>query len=176
MIKKSSKPVSSKLLVIFLLTLATSCPGVLHADEYVHMIQYQLLFGNKQPVSNLYMSMQPGRMEQSLYGAGSQAVFRTPIASTDPHKFTLLRPLSVLFAMEESESSNNAEADSGTSDKTAGAHAGAIIASLLFLAPLVYAISSSYNDISDVGDIDLDLGEGHEIDIDIPEAPPEEGS
>ena len=174
MIKKSSKPVSSKLLVIFLLTLATSSPGVLHADDYVHMIQYELLFGNKQPVSNLYMSMQPGGMEQSLYGSGNQAVFRTPIISTDPHKFTLLRPLSVLFATEESESSNDAGTDSGTSDKTAGAHAGAIIGGLLLVAPLIYAISSSYNDVSDVGDIDLDLGEGHEIDI--PESPPEEGS
>jgi len=182
MIKKSSKPVSRKLLVSFLLILVTSNSGALHADDYVHMIQYELLFGNKQPVSNLYMSMRPVGMEQSFYGAGNQAMFRTPVISTNPHKFTLLRPLSVLFATEESESSDDAETDSGTSDKTAGGHAGAIIGGLLLMAPLIYAISSSYSDISDVGDIDLDLGEGHEIDIpegtevDTAEPPPEEGS
>lgn len=182
MIKKSSKPVSRKLLVSFLLILVTSNSGALHADDYVHMIQYELLFGNKQPVSNLYMSMRPGGVEQSLFGAGNQAVFRTPIISTDPHKFTLLRPLSVLFATEESESSEDAETDSGTSDKNAGGHAGAIIGGLLMMAPLIYAISSAASDISHIGDIDLDLGEGHEIDIpegtevDTAEPPPEEGS
>ena len=184
MIKKSSKPVSRKLLVSFLLTLVTLNSGALHADDYVHMIQYELLFGNKQPVSNLYMSMRPAGMEQSLFGAGNQAVFRTPVISTDPHKFTLLRPLSVLFATEGSELSDDVETDSDTSAKTAGGHAGAIIGSLLVLAPLIYAISSSYNDVSDVGDIDLDLGEPGAIDlsalegieVDTAEPPAEEGS
>jgi len=182
MIKKPSKSISRKLLVIFLLTLVTSNPGALHADDYVHMIQYELLFGNKQPVSNLYMSMQSGGKEQSFYGAGNQAVFRTPIFSTDPHKFTLLKPLSVLFATEESESSDDAETDSDASDKTASAHAGAIIGGLLMMAPLIYAISSAASDISHIGDIDLDIPEDinleslEGIDIDSPEAPPEEGS
>jgi hypothetical protein len=181
MIKKSSKPVSRKLLVSFLLILVTSNSGALHADDYVHMIQYELLFGNKQPVSNLYMSMRPVGMEQSFYGAGNQAMFRTPVISTDPHKLTLLKPLSVLFAMEESESSDDGEFGSD-SEKTAGGHAGAIIGGLLLMAPLLYAISSAASDISDIDDIDLDLGEGHEIDIpegaevDTAEPPPEEGS
>lgn len=176
MIKKSSKPVSRKLLVSFLLTLVTLNSGALHADDYVHMIQYELLFGNKQPVSNLYMSMRPAGMEQSLFGAGNQAVFRTPVISTDPHKFTLLRPLSVLFATEES--------DSDTSDITAGGHAYNIIGALVLMAPMIYAISSSASDISDVGDIDLDLGEPGAIDlsalegieVDTADPPAEEGS
>ena len=176
MIKKSSKPVSRKLLVSFLLTLVTLNSGALHADDYVHMIQYELLFGNKQPVSNLYMSMRPAGMEQSLFGAGNQAVFRTPVISTDPHKFTLLRPLSVLFATEES--------DSDTSDITTGGHAFNIIGALVLMAPMIYAISSSASDISDVGDIDLDLGEPGAIDlsalegieVDTADPPAEEGS
>ena len=176
MIKKSSKPVSRKLLVSFLLTLVTLNSGALHADDYVHMIQYELLFGNKHPVSNLYLSMRPAGMEQSLFGAGNQAVFRTPVISTDPHKFTLLRPLSVLFVTEES--------DSDTSDITTGGHAFNIIGALVLMAPMIYAISSSYNDVSDVGDIDLDLGEPGAIDlsalegieIDTAEPPAEEGS
>ena len=176
MIKKSSKPVSRKLLVSFLLTLVTLNSGALHADDYVHMIQYELLFGNKQPVSNLYMSMRPAGMEQSLFGAGNQAVFRTPVISTDPHKFTLLRPLSVLFATEES--------DSDTSDITTGGHAYNIIGALVLMAPMIYAISSSASDISDVGDIDLDLGEPGAIDlsalegieVDTADPPAEEGS
>ena len=98
MVNKPYKKISRKLLVFFILTLSTSNPGVLHADDYVHMIQYELLFGNKQPVSNLYMSMQHGGMKQSLFGAGNQAVFRTPVISTDPRKLTLLKPVSVLFA------------------------------------------------------------------------------
>jgi len=176
MIKKSSKPVSRKLLVSFLLALVTLNSGALHADDYVHMIQYELLFGNKQPVSNLYMSMRPAGMEQSLFGAGNQAVFRTPVISTDPHKFTLLRPLSVLFATEES--------DSDTSDITADGHAYKIIGALVLLAPMIYAISSSASDVSDVGDVDLDLGEPGAIDlsalegieVDTAEPPAEEGS
>ncbi len=173
MIKKSSIPVSRKLLVIFLLTLLTSNPAALHADDYVHMIQYELLFGNKQAVSNLYMSMQPAGMEQSLYSAGSQAMFRTPVISTDPRKFTLLRPLSVLFATEESESADDTETDSDP-DKTVGEHVGTMFYGLLVLAPIFYAIGSSASDISDIGDIDLDIPD--DIVVDIPEVPAEEGS
>ncbi len=176
MIKMPYKSSSRKLLVSFLLTLVTLNSGALHADDYAHMIQYQLLFGNKQPVSNLYMSMRPAGMEQSLFGAGNQAVFRTPVISTDPHKFTLLRPLSVLFATEES--------DSDASDIPAGQHAFNIIGALVLMAPMIYAISSAASDVSDVGDIDLDLGEPGAIDlsalegieVDTSEPPAEEGS
>ena len=89
---KLSMRVSRKLIISFLLTLFTLNSGTLYADDYVHMIQYELLFGNKQPVSNLYMSMQPGGMERSLSGSGNQAMFRTPVISTDHNKLTLLKP------------------------------------------------------------------------------------
>ncbi len=179
MVRKLSKHIPGKLLVSILLALATSIPGALQADDYTHMIQYELRFGNKQPVSSLYLSMQPAGVGHAMqFDTGSKTMFRAPVISTDPHKITLLRPLSVLFAAEESDTSTDVGSDESTPDKTAGEHvktaAGGILGLVLVFGPLIYAISSAASDISDIGDIDLDIPEG--IEVDIPEPPPEESS
>jgi hypothetical protein len=166
-------PVSRKLFISLLLTLVTLNPGALHADDYVHMIQYELLFGNKPPVSNLYISMHSGGMEQSLYGAGNQTVFRTPVVSTDPHKFTLLKPLSVLFASEESANDNENGSDDSAPEPSVGHAFGSLVGLVLILGPLVYAASSSISDINDI-DVDVDIPKADEVYI--PELPPETGS
>lgn len=166
---------SWKLPVRILLTLATSFSGALHADDYVHMIQYELLFGNKQPVSNLYMTMQPGGMQQSMYGSESQTIFRTPVISTDPHKLTLLRPLSVLFAAEESANSNENGTDDSAPEPSVGHFVGSLIGVVLVLGPMVYAVSNSISDMDDI----CDDGCGVEFDIpeyEVPEVPAETGS
>ena len=164
-----------KLPVTILLMLTTSFSGALQADDYVHMIQYELLFGSKQPVSNLYMTMQPGGMEQSLYAAHSQSMIRTPVISTDPHKLTLLRPLSVLFAAEEPANSNENGSDDSAPEPSVGHFFGSLIGVVLILGPMVYAVSNSISDLDDI----CDDGCGVEVDIpeyELPEVPAETGS
>ena len=154
---KHSMHVSLKLLISFLLTLVALNPGFLYADDYVHMIQYELLFGNKQPVSNLYMSMQPGGMEHSLYDGNNQLVFRTPVISTDPHKLTLLKPLSILFETEDPDASTDSSApDTSTGEQMANAATGAVMG-LLLLGGIVYAIAKPIKETSDSFDnIEID--------------------
>ncbi|MDX2487798.1 MAG: hypothetical protein QNL03_09935 [Gammaproteobacteria bacterium] len=164
-----------KLPVTILLTLATSFSGALHADDYVHMIQYELLFGNKQPVSNLYMTMQAGGMERSLYATDSQSMIRTPVISTDPHKLTLLRPLSVLFAADEPANSNENGSDDSAPEPSVGHFFGSLLGVVLILGPMVYAVSQSVSDLDDI----CDDGCGVEVDIpeyELPEVPAETGS
>ena len=172
---KFSMHVSRKLIISFLLTIVTLNSGALYADDYVHMIQYELLFGNKQPVSNLYMSMQPGGMERSLSGSGNQAMFRTPLISTDHNKLTLLKPLSVLFASEESANSNENGSDDSAAEPSVGHFVGSLVGVVLVLGPLVYAVSNSVSDINDI----CDDGCGVEVNIpevEIPELPEQAGS
>ena len=145
---KLSMRVSRKLIISFLLTLFTLNSGTLYADDYVHMIQYELLFGKKQPVSNLYMTMQPGGMEQSLHGGSNQPLFRTPVISTDPHKLTLLKPLSILFETEDTGTST----DTGTPEKSTGeqmvnAATGAVMVVLL-LGGIVYTLAEPFKESS----------------------------
>jgi len=175
MARTSHKRKYWKVPVTILLTLATSFSGVLHADDYVHMIQYELLFGNKQPVSNLYMTMQTRGMEQSLYAVDSQPMIRTPVISTDPHKLTFLRPLSVLFAAEEPANSNESGSDDSAPEPSVGHFFGSLIGVVLVLGPMVYAVSNSVSDLDDI----CDDGCGVEVDIpeyELPEVPAETGS
>ena len=172
---KQSMHVSLKLLISFLLTLVALNPGFLYAEDYVHMIQYELLFGNKQPVSNLYMSMQPGGMEQSLFESGNQAAFRTPVISTDPDKLTLLKPLSVLFASEESANSNENGSDDSAPEPSVGHFVGSLVGVVLVLGPLVYAASNAVSDINDICDdgcgVDVNIPE-----VEVPELPEQAGN
>lgn len=174
MLRKSSRYISKKLLVSCLLTFITSTPGALQADDYTQMIQYELQFGNKRPVSNLYMSMRPAGVETAMqFGSGTQPVFRTPVFSTDPHRMTLLRPLSVLFAVEESDTSTDVDSDESAPDKTVGEHVrtvvgGALFAGIFIFAPLIAASNDS-------GNFDP-CEDGCDIDLDIPEVPPEAAS
>ena len=145
---KLTMRVSRKLIISFLLTLFTLNSGTLYADDYVHMIQYELLFGKKQPVSNLYMTMQTGGMEQSLHGVSNQPLFRTPVISTDPHKLTLLKPISILFETEDP----GASTDTGTPDKSTGeqmvnAATGAVMVVLL-LGGIVYTLAEPFKESS----------------------------
>ena len=142
---KHSLHLSRKLIISVLLTLVTMISGALYADDYVHMIQYELLFGNKQPVSNLYMSMQPSGMEQSLYGGSNQSVFRTPVISTDPHKLTLLKPISILFETEDPDAST----DTNVPHTTPGEQVANFFVGALLLGGIVYALAKPIKESSD---------------------------
>ena len=145
---KRSIYVPRKLLFSFLLTLVAMNPACLYADDYIHMVQYELLFGNKQPVSNLYMTMQPGGIEQSLYGGSNQPLFRTPVISTDPHKLTLLKPLSILFETEDTDTSTDTGSpEESTGEQMVNAATGAVMVVLL-LGGIVYSLAEPFKESS----------------------------
>jgi hypothetical protein len=110
-----------------------------------------------------------------MYGNESQTIFKTPVISTDPHKLTLLRPLSVLFAAEESANSNENGTDDSAPEPSVGHFVGSLIGVVLVLGPMVYAVSNSISDMDDI----CDDGCGVEFDIpeyEVPEVPAETGS
>ena len=119
--------------------------------------------------------MQPGGMEQSLFEAGNQAAFRTPVISTDPDKLTLLKPLSVLFASEESANSNENGSDDSAPEPSVGHFVGSLVGVVLVLGPLVYAASNAVSDVNDICDdgcgVDVNIPE-----VEVPELPEQAGN
>lgn len=173
----SIKFISNKLFVSVLLTLATLGPGAVHADDYIHTIQYELQFGNRTPVSNIYMSMQPDGAGQALsLNENAAPVMRTPIYSTNPYRLTLLNPVIISRAVEENGESTDAESDNSATDPSVGEFVGGVFGIVLIFGPIVYGIAEGIKDISEIDP----CRDGCGIEIpefpDLPAPPPDSGS
>ena len=170
--RKSFKHISSKLLACCLPALLAFIPVKAIADDYVQMIQYELSFGGKQSESNFYMSMRPAGYSSQFDTVGQNA-YRIPVISTNPSKTTLFKPLSMLYATEESSSAEGNENETPNPTASAGQTFGGLVILALMLAPIAIGIS-------DVAKFDPCAEGGCETDIpdnsNLPTVPVETGS
>lgn len=140
------------------------------ADGHVQMIQYELTFGGKQTVSNLYMSMRPAGF-QSQKETGMLATYRMPVISSDPGRMTLFSPLAKLYANDESTNSDDKGYGEPNPDASVGNFAGQLLGAALVIVPLALAMSNASSDFDPCSE-----GCGIEFpdpdDIVIPDPPP----
>lgn len=155
----STALISGCLLMIF-----SYLPGAARADEYRHLIQYELSFGSRHPVTNLYLSMQEGGTSNARQLVTDDApVLKSALFSTDPHKLTMLNPLPWLHA--------DAEAGVGNGEDGAGSGFGQALAGLagviLVFGPVAYGVVQEANKFGD--EICKNL---EDCGISLPEMPP----
>ena len=110
------------------------------ADDHAQMIQYELTFAGKQTVSNLYMSMRPAGLSSQSETDGLNT-FQMPVISSDPHKTTLLSPLTKLYTNDKAESSDGLDSD--TLNPVAGVGAAVIMLAGVAVLLLPYALAVS---------------------------------
>ena len=172
MSRKSYKHAIRKLLACCVPAFLAFVPVKAIADDYVQMIQYELSFGGKQPESNLYMSMRPAGYS-SQFDTDDLSAYRMPVISTNPSKPTLFKPLSMLYATEESASTEGNENQTPDPIASAGQAFGGLVIVALMLAPIAIGIS-------DIAKFDPCAEGGCEIDIpdisNLPTVPVETGS
>lgn len=135
-----SMHVTRKLFISFLLTLVTFNSGVLYADDYVQMIQYELSFGGKQSESDFYMSMRSAGYSSQL-DTDDQNTFRIPVISTEPRKITLFKSLSMLYAAEEPNSAEENKDETPNPIASAGQALAGIVIVAAMLAPIAIGLS-----------------------------------
>ena len=138
------------------------------ADDHAQMIQYELTFAGKQTVSNLYMSMRPAGLSSQSETDGLNT-FQMPVISSDPHKTTLLSPLTKLYTNDKAESSDGLDSD--TLNPVAGVGAAVIMLAGVAVLLLPYALAVS-DATSDIGDIDPCRDGGCDIDLPDPSEVP----
>lgn len=152
------------------LLLAVLSPVKATADDYTQMIQYELTFGGKQSVSNLYMSMKPAGF-QSQNETNTLATYRVPVISSDPGRVTLFSPLAKLYANDESTNSDSKGYEEPNPDASVGNFAGQLLVAALVIVPIAIGMSNAASDIDPCKD-----GCGIELpdpdDIVIPDPPP----
>lgn len=145
-------------------------PVKANADDHARMIQYELTFGGKQTVSNLYVSMRTAGF-QSQYETGALAPYRMPVISSDPGKMTLFSPLARLYANNDSTISDEKGYEEPNPDASVGNFAGQLLGAALVIVPLAIAMSNTASDFDPCKE-----GCGIELpdpdDIVIPDPPP----
>ena len=131
----------ARILLLGTAAVASCLPLVARSDDYVHMLQYQLEFGNGQPVGNVYMSMQSHRADSALhYDWNAPPPIRSTLYSTDPGKVTMLNPWPGLSLDEDAEVS--------VEDVAAGVATAAY--GLLLIGGTIAAVANSMNDLGDI--------------------------
>ena len=139
------------------------------ADDHAQMIQYELTFGGKKTVSNLYMAMRPV-VFSSQSETDNLNTYRMPILSSDPGRTTLFSPLAKLYANDESSNSDDKSYGEPNPDASVGNFAAQLLVAALVIVPIAIGMSNA-------GDFDP-CGEGCGIelpdpdDIVIPDPPP----
>ncbi|GMR05463.1 MAG: hypothetical protein BMS9Abin25_0038 [Gammaproteobacteria bacterium] len=135
-------------------------PSLAGADGSTQMLQFELTFGNKKPVSNFYMSVRPtGMATVDEADTDTQSMIRMPVFSTDRSRVTMLNPLPMFYA-NEGGSSTEGDGDRSTAQKTGSVLAGAIlvVGSVAAIAWAAAEFSHSFDDICNegcVGPIDI---------------------
>jgi hypothetical protein len=110
------------------------------ADDHAQMIQFELTFGGKQSVSNLYISMTPS-VFSSQYETDGVNTIQVPVISSDTQKTTLLRPLTKLYANDETESSDGVTSEE--LNPVAGVGAAVIMLAGVAVLLLPFALAGS---------------------------------
>jgi len=114
-------------------------PGLAGAEGYSQMLQYELTFGGKQPVSNFYMSLRPnGAINVPQFDSQAPSI-RTPLFSTDPSRVTMLNPLPVLYANDE----GGGPVQEGEEKPDSVRAIGGLIGFVILIAPIAYGISQA---------------------------------
>jgi hypothetical protein len=140
------------------------------ADDHTQMIQFELTFGGKQAVSNLYMSMKPSGF-RSQNATDMLATYRMPVISSDPGRMTLFSPLLKLYANDESTNSESKGYEEPNPDASVGNFAGQLLVAALVIVPIAIGISNTASDLDPCRDgCDIELPDLDEIVI--PDPPP----
>ncbi len=115
-------------------------PSLAGAEGYTQMLQYELTFGGKQPVSNFYMALRPnGAINVPQFDSLTPSIRRAPLFSTDPSRVTMLNPLPILYANDKDGGSGQ----EGEKKPGPAMAIGSLLGLVILIAPIAYEISKT---------------------------------
>jgi hypothetical protein len=140
-------------------------PSLASADGNTQMLQFELTFGGKAPVSSFYMSMRPAGVGSALQlDTDTQSMIRIPLFSTDRSRVTMLNPLPILYANGEGSDSSQA----GEVEHTAAQKIGKVVLGGVVFAVAIGSMALAGKEISNAFDFDI-CSEGCVGPIEIPD-------